>query len=402
MHSERAAQDCTRVCHVVEGLAYGGAEVLVHELAVRLRDTPFAPLVCCLQNGPVGEAMARDGITIECLDLPRRAITAGPAFATFVARVVSRLRRVIDTHHVGLLHAHLPDPIMWATVAGALEGIPVVGTHHGPALLPMGRGALDPRNALRRLLYRASARYSARTIAVSREVHDLLCGPFGFDPRTTVLITNGIDTAKYGGPRDGARVRRELGLEGRRVLTCIARLAPIKGQAVLIDALTELRSTRPDLAVVIVGFGVERPALEALARARGLERDVLFVGRRADIPDVLDATDVFVLPSFGEGIPLALLEAMATGIPAVATAIPGNTDIISDPSVGVLVPPRDAAALARGLASVLDDPEFARRLGQAGQAHVRRHFDLATMVEVTAGVYNDVLAGRGGGRRAAA
>jgi glycosyltransferase involved in cell wall biosynthesis len=381
------------VCHVVEGLGYGGAERLVHEFARRMRDTPFAPLVCCLREGPVAETLRRDGITVENLGLQRRTITEGPAFGIFVARVVSRLRRVIDRHQVALLHAHLHDPIIWTTAAGLLHGTPVVGTYHGPRILPEGRSAFDPRNAIRGALYRLAAKRTARIIAVSSEVRDLLCTTMGFSPATTVLMTNGIDTAMFGGARNGARVRSELGLEGRRVVVCTARLVPHKGQAVLIDALVELQTTHPDAVVLILGQGPERDALAARAVSRGVDARVIFHSRpQEEVPDVLAASDVFVLPSFSEGIPLALLEAMAAGLPVVATAVPGTTDVVSDPSLGLLVPPQDAKALAAALVQVLDHPEGARAMALAGQAHVRRHFDLASLVGATATLYKAVLA----------
>jgi|KBSSwiStaDraftv2_1062776.scaffolds.fasta_scaffold39243_3 glycosyltransferase involved in cell wall biosynthesis len=402
MPSGRDTQSCTRVCHVVEGLGYGGAETLVHQLALRMRDTPFAPLVCCLQDGPVGEAMRRDGIIVESLDLPRRTIAEGPAFGIFVARVVARLRRVLHRHDVRLLHAHLHDPIIWASAAGFLHGTPVVGTYHGLGIMPAGRGALDPRNALRRALYRLAARHAARIIAVSSPVRDLLCSTLGFSPATTIVLTNGIDTAAFAGARGGTRVRAELGLDGRRVVTCVGRLVPNKGQALLVDALGELQTTHPDLVLLLVGDGPDRDALAAHAASRGVAARVVFASRRQDVADVLAASTLFVLPSFAEGIPLALLEAMAAGLPVVATAVPGTMDVVTDPSLGVLVPPHDAGALAAGIARLLDHPDEARGMALAGQAHVRRHFDLGSMVAATAALYQSVLAERVSGQRAAA
>jgi len=367
-----------------------------------MRDTPFAPLVCCLRDGPVAEAMRRDGIIVENLDLRRRTFTEGPAFGIFVARVIARLRRVIDRHEVRLLHAHLHDPIIWATATGLLHGTPVVGTYHGPRIVPEGRGPLDPRNALRRALYRLAAKRAARIIAVSSEVRDLLITTMGFAPAMTVLLTNGIETAAFAGARGGPRVRSELGLEGRRVVTCTARLVPHKGQAVLVDAIAKLEATHPDVALLIVGQGPERDALAARAASRGVAARVILTSRRQEeVADVLAASDVFVLPSFSEGIPLALLEAMAAGLPVVATAVPGTTDVVSDPSLGLLVPSRDAGALARGIARLLDHPDEARAMALAGQAHVRRHFDLAALVNATAALYEAVLAERVSGQRAA-
>ena len=402
MPSPRAAQSCTRVCHVVEGLGHGGAETLVHQLALRMRDTPFAPLVCCLQDGPVGEAMRRDGILVENLDLRRRTIAEGPAFGIFVARVVTRLRRVMDRHEVRLLHAHLHDPLIWATAAGLLHGTPVVGTYHGLGILPAGRGALDPRNALRRALYRLAAKRAARIIAVSSPVRDLLCATLGFSPATTVVLTNGIDTASFGGARGGTRVRGELGLDGRRVVTCVGRLVPNKGQALLIDALGELQATHPDVTLLLVGDGPDREALATRAAERGVAARVVFTSRRQDVADVLAASNVFVLPSFAEGIPLALLEAMAAGLPVVATAVLGTMEVVTDASLGVLVPPHDAHALAHGITRLFDHPDEARDMALAGQAHVRSRFDLATMVSATAALYEAVLTERASGQRVAA
>ena len=401
MPSGRDSQSCTRVCHVVEGLGYGGAETLVHQLALRMRDTAFAPLVCCLQDGPVGDAMRRDGISVENLDLPRRTIAEGPAFGIFVARVVARLRRVIERHDVRLLHAHLHDPIIWATAAGLLHGTPVVGTYHGLGILPAGRGALDPRNALRRALYRLAARRAARIIAVSSPVRELLCTTLGFSPATTVLLTNGIDTAAFASADGGARVREELGLHGHRVVTCVGRLVPNKGQALLVDALGELQTTHPDVVLLLVGDGPDRDALAARAASHGVAARVVFTSRRQDVADVLAASNLFVLPSFAEGIPLALLEAMAAGLPVVATAVPGTMDVVSDPSLGLLVPSHDASALARGIARVFDRPDEAAAMALAGQAHVRRRFDLGSMVDATAALYEAVLAERVGQRAAA-
>ena len=156
------------------------------------------------------------------------------------------------------------------------------------------------------------------------------------------------------------------------------------------------------MALLIVGQGPERDALAARAASRGVAARVILTSRRQEeVADVLAASDLFVLPSFSEGIPLALLEAMAAGLPVVATAVPGTTDVVSDPSLGLLVPSHDVAALAQGIARLLDNPDEARAMALAGQAHVRRHFDLAALVNATAALYEAVLAERVSGQRAA-
>jgi glycosyltransferase involved in cell wall biosynthesis len=236
---------------------------------------------------------------------------------------------------------------------------------------------------------------------VSPQIRGLLCGTLGFPGATTLTLTNGIDTASFAGG-DGAAIRAELGLGSRRVVTCVGRLIPGKGQAVLLDAFARIRQRYPETVLLLVGDGPERAALEARVRALDLHGAVSFARQRRDIPAVLAATDVFVLPSFAEGIPLSLLEAMAAGVPVVATAVPGNSNVIAHEGLGHLVPPRDPGAIAAAVTRLLDAPHTARRIGTAGQEHVRRHFDLAVMVRETTALYDAVLVEHGARRGRAA
>src|SRR4029453_13030699 len=215
------------VCHLIERLDYGGAETLVHSLATGLRDSGYRPLVCCLQPGPLMDRLERHGVPVHCLNLSRRSILEGPAFALFVLRLVRGLARLVNTERVDIVHAHMPDAIIWAACVGRLTGTPVVGTYHGLGNLPRGRGRADPRNAIRRVLYRAAGSRSARTIAVSRAVREWLCRDMRFDERRTVLLMNGVDTAAFarGGPGEAAaRVRSELGLDGCTGIIWVGRL----------------------------------------------------------------------------------------------------------------------------------------------------------------------------------
>ena len=382
------------VCHLVERLSYGGAEMLVHRFARGMRTGGYEPLVCCLQDGPLRPLIEADGIRVECLGLPRRSILDGPAFAAFGVTVLARLVRLFRRRQVSLVHAHLPDSIIWAALAGTLSGTPVIGTYHGLAILPAGRHAFDPRNRLRALMYRIAERLSDRTIAVSGPVRDLLCREMGFTAQKTVLLVNGIDTAAFGGARDDTLVRAELGLEGRRVITCIGRLVDNKGQQYLIEAMRDVVQSHPAAALLLVGDGPALEPLRALAQRLQIADTVRFAGSRTDVPEILALTEVFVLPSFYEGIPLALVEAMAANRPVIATSVPGNLDVIGDDGCGLLVPPKDAAALAGAIAGLLDDPPRARAMAARGRARARRDFDLRRALAAMEALYDDVLAGR--------
>jgi glycosyltransferase involved in cell wall biosynthesis len=201
-------------------------------------------------------------------------------------------------------------------------------------------------------------------------------------------VHNGIVTDRFSAaPPAGLRAELAQGSRHRIVLT-VARLDPQKGHNMLIAAASAV----PDAVFVCAGAGSQRAALEAEARARGVAGRLRFLGHREDIPALLAASDVVVLPSLYEGLPLAVLEGMAAGKPVVATAIGGTDEAVVDGETGLLVPGSDPAALAAAIRRVLDNPAFARTLGEAGRARVITHFSSATMVARVEDVYDELVA----------
>jgi glycosyltransferase involved in cell wall biosynthesis len=223
-------------------------------------------------------------------------------------------------------------------------------------------------------------------------VRDRLCQELGFAPERTLLVENGVDIDAFAGARETPGLRRSLEIDdGRRIVACVGRLARGKNQDVLIRAMRRVRVAFPDAMLLLVGDGPLRPELEALVAREELQEGVRFARERTDVAEVLAASEVFVLPSDAEGIPLSLIEAMAAAKPVVATRVPGNVDVIRDPAFGALVPPRDPDALAMAIESLLSDPERARKLGSAGQAHVRSEFDIRATLARLERIYDEVL-----------
>jgi glycosyltransferase involved in cell wall biosynthesis len=356
-----------------------------------MKSSAYVPIVCCLQPGVVARRLERDGIAVHSLDLRRRSVVEGPLFLVFVLKLVWRLARLVRTERVALIHAHMPDSIIWAAVAGAMTRTPVIGTYHGLGIMPPGRRAADPRNAVRRTLYRLAGRATDRTIAVSAPVRELLCRQMGFDERKTVLVLNGVDVDSFARADPCSRTRSELGLDGRTIIACVGRLVATKGQRFLVNAMADIVLRHPSAALLLVGDGPERSALEQQARALGLSGHVRFALERTDVAELLAMATVFVLPSFYEGIPLALVEAMAAGKPVVVTAVPGNLDVVVDDRFGVLIPPGSAKALGDAVCSLLDDPVRAGAIAGRGQQRVRTHFDAKRSLAATAALYDQVL-----------
>ncbi|MBA3585933.1 MAG: glycosyltransferase [Gemmatimonadetes bacterium] len=246
------------------------------------------------------------------------------------------------------------------------------------------------------LNHRAARACVDRYIAVSEEVARRMRARFRVPASKLQVVRNGIDLDRYCRAAD-PRLRLLLARdEPRAVVLTVARLDPQKGHEYLLAAAAAI----PQAVFVFAGEGEERPRLERMARALGVADRVRFLGHRSDIPDLLAVCDVFVLPSLYEGLPLAVLEAMAAAKPVVATAVGGTDEAVTNGKSGLLVPPAEPSALADAIRTVLGDPTVARRLGEAGQARARREFSASRMIREVSGVYEDLLERVGSDRRA--
>jgi glycosyltransferase involved in cell wall biosynthesis len=223
-----------------------------------------------------------------------------------------------------------------------------------------------------------------RLIAVSKEVARGL-GSQGSG--RVITIPNGIDHNLFSSQENRLKTRQKLGLPSRRSVLCvIGRLAQEKGHSYLLRAIALIPSDRRPLTL-IVGDGVLRAELEHEASALQLDGDVRFLGTRRDVPEVLAASDIFVLPSHWEGLSLSLLEAMACGLPVIVTRVGGNGDVVEENQSGILVPPRDHVALAEAVLCLLDDPVLRLRLGQGAYKRFKSKFSLDRFVRAHESLY---------------
>jgi glycosyltransferase involved in cell wall biosynthesis len=282
-----------------------------------------------------------------------------------------------------IFHAHLTWPLSckYGLLAAVTARVQAVVATAQLCVDLSGRGLLQLQP---RLISAGVDRY----IAVSRAVAYQLCNDFRIPASKVRIIHNGIAAGRFE-ERANPLLRAALTRgSAQRIVLMIGRLEKKqKGQQYLITAAAQV----PDAMFVLAGDGPDRGALEEQARALGVDNRVLFLGHREDIPDLLAASDVFVLPSLYEGLPLSILEAMAAGRPVIASAIGGNDEVIENGENGLLVPQADPEALAGALRALLSDPALARRLAEAGRSRVRRELAAETMVERVMQVYDEVL-----------
>ena len=369
-----------RVGFVLHAMQVAGAEVLVAETVRRLRGEIESTIFCLDAIGPLGEQLLAEGVPVICLNRQ-----PGRDYG-----VAWKLARSIRERGIRVVHAHQYSPFFYAALAKlATAGrFRLILTEHGrhfpDTVAPIRRGL--NRIVLDRLAdaVNACCQFSAK--ALSRND--------GFAGRRIEIIENGIEVERYRSDIDRSALRDRLNLRhDRRYIAMVARFHPVKDHAMLLRAFARIAPRRPDVDLLLVGDGPLRSNLEEQAKQAGIGERVRFLGIRRDIPDILQAVNIFALSSESEAASLTLLEAMASGLPVVVTDVGGNPEIVRQGIDGHLVPRGDDAATAKSLLQVLDHPDEAKRMGDAGRARVEEHYRLEDTVEKYHRLYRHLASG---------
>ena len=292
--------------------------------------------------------------------------------------LVQQIRR----ERAAVFHAHLTWPLAcrMGLLGAALARV--------PAVVATAQLFVDlPPSGWTTMQHRVVSACVDRYLAVSRQVAAQLRERFGVRADKITQVPNAVALDRFPRAVSPAPARPTDPAVPHTVLT-VARLDPQKGLHDLVAAAALV----PEARVMVVGEGPERRALETKIAHLGLGDRVHLLGFRSDVPDLLAGSDLFVLPSLFEGLPLSILEAMAAGKPVVATAIGGNDEAVVDGATGLLVPPGDPQALADAIRALLRDPERRRRLGEAGRRRAEAEFSATAMVRRVAAVYDELLA----------
>jgi glycosyltransferase involved in cell wall biosynthesis len=376
-----------RVLHLITRLDRGGSADNTLLTAARTAPARFA---CTVAAGPSPEAGGAALVEVQARGVPVLRVphlVRHPSPVTDL-RAVGEILGIIRAGRFDLVHTHTSKAGFLGRLAARMARVPaVVHTPHGHVFYGY-YGPLVTR------LFAAAERWAAwrtdRLVALTvREVDDHLALGIG-RPEQFRVIHSGIDFAAFDAdPTPGRQVRVELGIPAEAlVVGTLGRLTAVKGQDCLVAALASL--ALPQLWLLLVGDGEERSALAAQAQALGVADRVVFAGWRQDVHRVLRAMDLFALPSLNEGMGRALVEAMYTGLPVVATAVGGVPELIVPGSTGLLVPPRAAADLAAAIRSLVADPEARARLGQQARA-CAAGYSAAGMVAAIEAMYDELI-----------
>jgi glycosyltransferase involved in cell wall biosynthesis len=380
-----------RVLLFVNGFGMGGTERHVVNLGRALDRSRFEVHLACFKRW--GHLLGE----IEDRGLPIREYPIDSLHNHRTIRQQWRFAQDLIRHRIQVVHTHNFYANVFALPAARLAGIPVV--------LASIRDTGVYQTPFQKNVQKLACRLAHLVVVNAGAIRDWLVAD-GYREDRIVVIRNGVDLSGFGRPVQGRGVRRELGIpDGAPLIVVVSRLHELKGLDDLLDAVAILARRRRGVHVLVVGErfmarsgepvrdDAYQQVLERQAARLGIGDRVRFTGFRSDIPALLAASTVSVLPSLSEGLSNTVLESMAAGVPVVTTRVGGTPEAVTDGETGLLVVPKDPGALARAIGRVLDDPALARSLGENARRRIERHFSLEGMARTTGDLYRSLLMG---------
>lgn len=364
-----------RIALCITDLDIGGAERCLTEIAVRMDRSRFEPVVYCLAPQPLREeascvpALEAANIEVHCLDA--RGIWQFPI-------VAHRLKRLLAAQNPHVLQAFMFHANLLGRVAARRADVKTVVA-----------GVRVAERAARWHVWldRLTQRWVDRYVCVSQAVADFSAKQAGLPSEKLVVIPNGIDLDRY--PAAKPADLREFGIAtGRRAVTFVGRLEPQKSVDWLIATAPEWLAKVPDCDLLLVGNGPMRSSLERASKVAGIADRVHFTGWRADVPEILAASSLLVLPSAWEGMPNVVLEAMASRRPVVATDVEGVRELLGPNAPRQTIRHGDSQMLADAIVALMLDPELSNATGRANRHRAEESFGITRMVKV----YEDLWA----------
>ena len=365
-----------KVMHILHTLGTAGLQKGVVNIANQLNSNGFEISICCLEQSGVFEERLNSGAKVFVMNKQPGIDYVLPM----------RLARLFRSEGTMIVHTHNFATYLYGALGAGFALSPkVIHGEHGSLLQPPDG---QPRHlVIRRYLSCITAAFHT----VSADMRNALIRMTGIEPSKIVTILNGIDLAKFR-KTPGSITRMLLGIQPEElVIGTVGRLAQVKNYELLIQAISEASHAGVHPRLLFVGDGPSRSRLESLTEQHHLEKQVLFLGDRSDVPELLNIMDIFVLPSFSEGLSNSIMEAMAVGIPVIASDVGGNPELVSHGETGFLFPSCDATALTQQILELVEDSEKRHKMGALGQKRMEELFTLDKMIQNYARLYRSVL-----------
>jgi glycosyltransferase involved in cell wall biosynthesis len=366
-----------KVMTMVTSFQIGGTERQVTNIVLGLDPSRFDLHLACMHRR--GELLQE----LTSLDVPRPIFSIRSLYRPGTLFEALRLMRYIRANAIQVVHCYGLYPNLFAVPAAWLGRAPVV--------IASIRDRGDILTPTQRWIQRLVCRFADCVLVNAESIRETLIEQ-GYRRDNIAVIRNGISPAKFAVACGTPTIREDLGLPpSARLVVVLSRLNRMKGVEYFLEAASLVADRLPDVRFLIVGDGAIRSELECRAVRQGLGSRVVFTGFRTDVPKLLSQVALSVLPSLSEGLSNTLLESMASGVPVIATRVGGNPEIIEDGVSGLLVAPRDPAALANAMILVLESPDLAKRIGQAGKRKITEMFSMERSIRDVEGLYQRLV-----------
>jgi len=365
-----------KIIYVMPSLVIGGAEKLLLTTVKYLDRGRYEIIVCCIASeGIIADEIKKLGIKFYCLN-------ESPRF--YNPKKIYSLYKLFRKEKPAIVHTHILGANIYGRIAAILARVPViVSTEHN---------VYYKKKKVHIWLDGILAKSTDKIVAVSNRVKEFTSRQEGIGEDKFELIYNAIDSAEFLPTDSRKAIRRKLDLpEGDFVLGTVGAITVQKGHYYLIRAVSQIVKKYPNTILLIAGIDELKEKLQKIVHNLNLEKNVRFLGLRRDVPDILNCMDVFVLPSLWEGTPLALLEAMLTGLPVVASSVDGILEVVENGKNGILVPPGNVEALSDAIDGLIRNPQLRQNLAKAAREHILEKFDVKQYIRKLENLYSGLL-----------
>ncbi len=366
------------ILHIYQNSKIGGVQQQLLSLLKAYSRERFNPIFCCL--GPKEEIGKEiEGTGIEFIPLNKLR------YNRFSPGIVLELYRLMKKKQIHVVRTHRYRSNLYGRLAAFLAGVPVI-------IASVHDNYRTDKRPMRRIMNRILSKITDKIVAVSEDVKEDIIRYDRIDPSKIEVIPNGIDVERFNPEKNTTDIRKEFSLEEDDiVIGFIGRIVPAKGLEYLLDALPYLKGEFKSIKLLIVGEGSLVEELKERAKKNNIFDNILFTGKRRDIPEILASINIFVMPSIAEGLPNALLEAMAMGKPIVTTEVGGIPEIVKNGFNGLLVPPRDTVSLSKAIKELISNDRLAAKLGQAARDLVHDNLSIKAIAQKWQSLYLSIL-----------
>ncbi len=372
-------QSKIRILHLINVSTISGAENVVLTLAKGMNDSEFETEICTLSTtGDLHKSAQQNGI---------KAYALGYKNILNLPIILIKLFLLLRRNKYQIINTHLFQSSVIGTFIGKLVGVPVIieTRHYTDYMYKYG-------NKIEQWLDKTTANNISCVIAVAKTIQDVLCTVERIPMNRTEVIYNGINLNKLSVNKNKKEnTIKNMNLQDKIVLSYVANFHIRKGHKYLIEAILNLKRLYSNIYLMIIGDGKIRNELEKLTKQLDIGNNVIFLGYRSDIPELLSVSDIYVHPSLEEGFPLTIIEAMAAGLPVIATTVGGISELIIDGDNGILIPPGNTQALVDAISDLIEHQEKRSALAETGKQYVESNLTDEIMVNKYREVYRSKI-----------